>query len=186
MTSTSTTVAAVLAAGRSSRFPGDKLLHPLGGQPLATYVVDALLGVDLMLRLAVCPADSPGRATLFRDKGFEVVVNAAPERGLSSSLALAAQRATDLEAQALLICLADMPFVTEKHLQRLLERSGDEPSATLVNGHGHPPAVFPRRQFPQLVALSGDLGGRELLARARLVEAPPGLARDFDTLEDFG
>lgn len=110
----------------------------------------------------------------------------APERGMAASLALAAVRATELGARKLLICLADMPYVTGEHLARLLDLVGDEPAATRVDGQGGPPVAFPSRLFPALAVLSGDRGARQLLANARLLEAPEALTKDFDTIADFG
>ena len=45
--------------------------------------------------------------------------------------------------------------------------------------------IFARRLFPDLTSLSGDHGAKHLLAGARLIAAPPGLSRDFDTPTDF-
>lgn len=185
MTNGKGVVAAVLAAGSSSRFPGDKLLHPLAGKPLAAHIADTLAGFDVGYRLAICPSTPPDRADLFASRGFETIVNPAPERGMASSLAVAAERATQLGVSRLLICLADMPYVTGEHLAALLNLTGEAPSATRIAGHGGPPAAFPSRLFSALAGLSGDKGAREMLAHARLLDAPPDLTKDFDTLADF-
>ncbi len=178
--------AVVLAAGLSSRFPGDKLLHPLRGKPLAARIADTLAALPFAHRLAVCPAESPGRTSLFAARGFEIVVNDAPGRGMASSLALAAQRAIALDVDGLLVCLADMPNVTATHLERLLSAAGDAPAATVVDGRHGPPAVFGRDLLPALASLTGDKGARDLLSRATPIEADPELGRDYDTLADFG
>jgi molybdenum cofactor cytidylyltransferase len=186
LTSTSVIAAAVLAAGRSSRFPGDKLMHPLQGKPLAAHIAETVAGLDVAFRLAVCPVEFPDRARLFNSRGFTTITNADPARGMASSLALAAERASTLGADRLLICLADMPYVTGEHLAALLDLADDLPAATRIGERGGPPSAFPSRLFPALAGLSGDQGARELLAGARLLEAPDALTRDFDTLADFG
>lgn len=187
MTGSSPSIAAtVLAAGLSTRFGADKLLHPYAGKSLAAHIADTLVALPLARRLAICPPEPSARAELFRDRGFGIITNPEPQRGMASSLALGAQRAIDLGADALLVCLADMPHVTAEHLLKLIAASGSSDTvATAFAGTRSPPAIFSRRLFPELTALSGDHGARHLLSRATLIEAPPTLALDFDTPADF-
>lgn len=184
MTAPEVTVALVLAAGRSSRFSGDKLLHPLAGKPLAAHVADRLAAMAFSHRLAVCPAGAEDRAALFRSRGFEIIENFDPDEGMGHSLALGARRALELGAEAMIVCLADMPYVTEAHICALLAASVDA-AATVSGGTKSPPAAFGKSFLPQLARLSGDSGARDLLRHAALVEAEPKLVRDFDTPADF-
>jgi len=176
----------VLAAGLSTRFGGDKLLYPYAGKPLAAHIADTLAAMPLRWRIAIVPPPPSPREALFRERRFELIENPDPQQGMGASLALGAQRATELGAAALLVCLADMPNVTAAHLMQLIEAAGDSDAiATGFDNSRGPPAVFARRLFPELAALSGDHGAKHLLARATLVAAPPGLTRDFDTPRDF-
>ena len=179
-------VAIVLAAGLSRRFVGDKLLAPLAGKPLAAHIADTLASMNLRARLAVCPGRNEERAALFKDRGFEIVWNDAPEEGMGHSLALAAIRARALAADAALVCLGDMPNITVAHLRRLIAAAQAGPVATEVDGVRMPPAIFPRAMFTDLSALTGDRGARSLLAAARTVRAEPPLELDIDTAADFG
>lgn len=186
MTAPSSIAAVVLAAGLSTRFGGDKLLHPHAGKPLAAHIAETLAAMPLGHRLAICPPEPSPRVELFRDRGFEIITNPEPQRGMASSLALGAQRAIDLGADALLVCLADMPNVTADHLLRLIATTeASDTAATQFAGTRSPPAIFTRQLFAELAALSGDHGARHLLAQAALIEAPSELARDFDTPADF-
>lgn len=176
----------VLAAGLATRFGADKLLHPYAGKPLAAHIADTLATMPLAHRLAICPPEPSARAELFRARGFDIITNPEPQRGMASSLALGAQRAIDLDADTLLVCLADMPHVTAEHLLKLIAASSSNDTvATTFAGTRGPPAIFSRHLFPELTALSGDHGARHLLSRATLIEAPPTLALDFDTPADF-
>jgi molybdenum cofactor cytidylyltransferase len=186
LTGTRTVVAVVLAAGSSTRFGGDKLLQPLAGKPLAAHVADTLAGMGLS-RIAVCPAGDATRAALFAARGFEVVANPDPGRGMGASLGLGAARALALDAGTMLVCLADMPFVTAGHLEALLEGiGGSDAAVTLANGTRSPPALFARRLFTRLTSLDGDSGARDLLRSATPIAASPEMVRDFDTPADFG
>lgn len=178
--------AVVLAAGLSTRFGGDKLLYPYAGKPLAAHIADTLVAMPVSWRIAIVPPAPSPREALFRERGFELVANPDPQQGMGASLALGAQRATELGAAALLVCLADMPNITATHLAQLIDAAGDSDAvATGFDGSRGPPVIFARRLFPDLAALSGDHGAKHLLARARLIAAPPGLMRDFDTPTDF-
>lgn len=184
MTAPRRVVAIVLAAGLSSRFPGDKLLHPFQGKPLAEHIAMTLTHLPIGVRLAICPTGSAPRRDLFLRHRFEIVDNADPSRGMSSSLALGAERAIELNADAMLVCLADMPMIPVKHLEALLAVDADV-VATEANGTRSPPVVFAHAVLPQLLALTGDQGPRHLLKSAAVVQADPALLRDFDRPNDF-
>lgn len=181
MTAARRVVAVVLAAGQSMRFGGDKLMHPLDGKSLGAHIAATLADTPVVARIAVCPTGSP-RRELF--PGFEIIDNPHPEHGMGMSLALGARRAIALDAGALLVCLADMPYVTREHLNALL--AVDAPAVvTDCNGTRSPPAVFVRELLPELAALTGDHGARHLLKSAATVTADAALIRDFDTPADF-
>jgi molybdenum cofactor cytidylyltransferase len=173
----------VLAAGSAVRFGGDKLMHPLAGRPLAEHITITLASLPVASRVAVCPAGS-ARRELYERSGFEIVENPHPEQGMGTSLALGARRAIALDADALLVCLADMPFVTRAHLLALLSVEGAA-VATECAGVRTPPAIFVRALLPDLATLTGDRGARGLLRGAATVVADAALVRDFDTPDDF-
>jgi molybdenum cofactor cytidylyltransferase len=182
LTASRRVVAVVLAAGSGARFGGDKLLHPLNGLPLGEHIAVTLGGMAVT-RLAVCPVERARRA-LFERHGFEIIDNPHPEQGMGTSLALGAVRAIALDADALLVCLADMPFVTEEHLLALLAVDAAA-VATESDGTLSPPAVFGRELLPELAKLTGDQGARGLLKSAVVVRSAAELVRDFDTPHDF-
>jgi molybdenum cofactor cytidylyltransferase len=185
LTGNSSIVAAVLAAGLATRFGADKLLHPFAGRPLAAHIADTLAALPVAHRLAVVTTSHPERSALFVERGFAIAENDGPARGLASSLALAAEWAHRHHAEALLICLADMPNVTVDHLTRLIAASEDnDVVATEANGVRSPPAIFSRALLPQLATLTGDRGARDLIANAAVVVAPPALVQDIDTPDD--
>jgi molybdenum cofactor cytidylyltransferase len=176
-------VAVVLAAGSATRFGGDKLRYPLRGKPLAAHIADTLAAI-VPACIAVCPPASPERAQLFTSRGFAIIENSDPGRGMGSSLALAAQQAQQLGAQRMLVCLADMPNVTSTHLERLIATDADV-VATEADGIRTPPVLFASRRFATLTQLTGDKGARDLLRAAATVIATTDLVRDYDTPADF-
>src|SRR5487761_1964714 len=108
-------VGLLLAAGRSTRFGSNKLLHaPSGEPPLALQAARCLSGLEYSL--AVIPEGDAMLRTLFRGFGLAVVevtgaepMNADLPPGLSDSLRAGLKATPD--AAAWIIALSDMPQV---------------------------------------------------------------------------
>ena len=174
---------AILAAGQGKRFGSEKLMANLGGIPLGFHIADTLAQMPFGWRIAVC---SKGTALTqrFSAAGFDIIANAEPEKGQSHSLHLAVRAVQATEATALLVVLADMPFVTKGHVEKLLAQTREIVASTSGDGP-MPPALFPREVWPQLLATTGDAGARDLLKDASLVYAPPSELRDIDVPADL-
>lgn len=181
--------AILLAAGGSRRFgASDKLLVPVAGAPLAFHAATRIAELAPGRRIAVCPDDDGPLARQLAAQGFEIVGNPDEALGLSRSLACGIAAAARGPQPAALICLADMPFVTLRHLKDLLARFDpvDAPVVASTNGEAAmPPALFARSLFDRLQAGEGDRGGKALLAGALLVRAEAGELADIDRPEDL-
>ncbi len=159
--------AVVLAAGRSARMGGNKMLAELGGKPLVARAVEAALGAGLAPVVVVTgwQADEVEEALPACD--VLAVRNPDFAEGMAGSLArgLAALPA---DVDAALIQLADMPRVTSGHLLRLKAAfDPDEGRAICVptfGGRRGNPVLFAREFFGEMESLSGDTGARRLLA----------------------
>jgi molybdenum cofactor cytidylyltransferase len=174
---------AVLAAGQGSRFGSDKLMADLDGRPMALHVAEILSELPFGWRFAVC---SKGAALVqhFSAVAFATIENAAPEKGQSHSLHLAVEAAGETDAKALLVVLADMPFVSAAHIERLIG-AGDGIIASTAGNRPTPPALFPRSVWPMLLATTGDAGARDMLRDATLVNATETELRDIDVVTDL-
>ncbi|WP_405242722.1 nucleotidyltransferase family protein [Lentisalinibacter salinarum] len=173
--------ALVLAAGGSRRLGAPKQLLTFGGEAL----------VRRALRLAAGPCG--GRSLLVLGAEYTRVLEAAGEvaryfvvnehwqRGLSSSLVLGVECLPD-DCDGLLVLLTDQPLVDETDLARLAAAWRSRPDAIAASRYGGRggnecgddggdilgvPAIFPRRLFPELRALTGDRGARPLIERHR-------------------
>jgi len=170
---------AVLAAGRGIRFGGGKIEATCAGKPLGRWVLDAVEGAGLGKGTIITGPEGASFA-----EGWTALVNPQPERGLGSSLALAAKAALDDEAPALLVLLADMPLVTSGYLRELASVSA--PAATRQgDGHAGVPVLLDRVLLERAAELGGDRGAGSLLSGAALLDPPPGMLRDVDTPEDL-
>ncbi|WP_205665084.1 NTP transferase domain-containing protein, partial [Caldimonas tepidiphila] len=115
--------ALLLAAGRSRRFGADKRAAPVGGRPM--------LEASLVLWRAALPAAVPLTVVLRDDDGDALAervraLGAQPLRAAGSARGLGASLAAGALAQpagsALLVGLADMPFVRAATIARVAAR----------------------------------------------------------------
>jgi molybdenum cofactor cytidylyltransferase len=183
----------ILAAGASARMaPRDKLLEPVAGQPLLRRVVQRALDAGVPV-VVVLPPDRPLRAAALAGLAVATVVAADANRGMAASLR-AGMAALPMGATGVMILPADMPAITAQDLRQMIARHEAAPDrllrgATAAGREGHP-ALFPADLFGALAAVTGDEGGRSVLAAHRdRVEhiALPGdhAVLDLDTPEDW-
>lgn len=108
---------------------------------------------------------------------------------MASSLKVAALAAQARNVDALLVLLADMPFVTAAHLRELIAQSAAHPDQPVFSvgpdGVAQPPALFPSTFLPALAALEGGKGGRSLSQAAILVACPADQLLDIDTVDEL-
>ena len=170
---------AVLAAGRATRFGGDKLEAMCAGKPLGRWALDAVEAAGLKPGLIVTGPQGASFA-----EGWTRVLNPEPEAGLGSSLALAATLALTGGREALLVLLADMPLVTAAYLRALA--AAPAPAATRYpDGHAGVPVLLDRGLIGAAARLTGDRGAGPLLVEAALLDPPAGMLRDVDTAENL-
>jgi len=163
-------VAAVLAAGSARRFGGGKLDTVVGGKMVGRIVLDRLCALPVDHVLLIVPPAIPRFASGGLPDKVELVINGDAADGMGTSLALAADRAIDWEADALLVVLADMPLVREDSLRALIMDDGTARqeqlrAARYPDGRLGPPALFGAQWLDELSGLSGDKGARDLLQR---------------------
>src|SRR3546814_9977731 len=89
---------------------------------LAAHAAQVIADGGFGASIAVCRAGGERTIDLVAGLGFAVVINEASIRGMSRSLALGVSRAADCDVDAVLVCLADMPFINAGHLRGLLDR----------------------------------------------------------------
>ncbi len=171
----------LLAAGMGARFGGGKLEAMLNGTMLGLHAARSIAALGITRRIAVCHRDNAALNSAIAALEYEIHINPAPETGLASSLRIGIANAGDTDA--VLIALADMPFVTQDHLIALIAAAatGRASASCMPAGTPMPPAILPRAMFGAVAMLGGDQGARALLADAVRVEASPAVLADIDT-----
>ena len=173
------------AAGNSSRFGSNKLLHVMDdGRPMIASILDAVRPVEGCKRILVTQYDEV--AALAPD--FEVVMNDRPDLGISHSMQLGLQAGGD--ADAYMFCVCDQPGLSTATIERLIEayKKGTAGIVSLAwQGKMCNPKIFSSRYKEELMRLSGDTGGRQIISSHKddilLIEADSeDEVRDIDTL----
>jgi molybdenum cofactor cytidylyltransferase len=177
--------AVLLAAGRGTRFGGNKLEAMFGGAMLGLHAARTLAGMGYGALFAVHNPSHTKLAAALSAEGFMLIDNDAPDAGLSHSLALAANAALATDADAMLICLGDMPFVTADHLRAIVAAGDGVVVASALDDIRMPPALVPRPLWPSLMAMTGDSGARHLLRTATAIQGTAALLADIDTRADL-
>jgi CTP:molybdopterin cytidylyltransferase MocA len=151
----------------------DKLLLEVEGRSLLARALAAAAGRDSVV--VASPALAP---TIPAATGRTVVVNDAPERGMSHSLRLADAALGGADCP-LIVLLADTPYVDRPLVDRVAAALGDADVAYPVRAGaaGHP-VVFGPRARREIAALpDGDT--------VRLNEPGEGPFLDVDTPDDY-
>jgi molybdenum cofactor cytidylyltransferase len=178
------TALVLLAAGRSEPFGTvDRLLEPFLGRPLAMHITTALEAMPFAQRIVVKDSTEVD----FGARGYHVIHNRQPDRGLIHFAKLGIEQLRDDGIEAVLFALAGMPRVTAGHIYHMLD-AADGPDAVVASSNGVrpcPPVLFGADQFDALRALDGDEDARALVLSGKHVVASPAELIDIDTPEEL-
>lgn len=210
-----------LGAGKSCRMGASKLSLTLpdrfstvpGGLRLGSLALEQLKRTGIRPIIAVTQAGAPpawlaeeahwqpggsGRPDLEGEERAGSVIRVPCEdapRGMAYSIRCGMREALRFHPEAVVIVLADQPWVSSEMILRLtgVYRQGTERPSFVASGDrgkAKPPILFGRDMFDALLKLEGDQGARQLLAspayQGRIVEeADPARFFDADTPDDW-
>lgn len=183
----------VLAAGTSSRYGArNKLLEPIGGEPLVRRAVASLADAPLAGVTVVLGHERERVRAALADRDVEFRDNDDYGCGQATSLRTGVEAARDADVDAALFALGDMPAVSRETIETLLEahrRTGRSALAAGYDGRRGNPVLFDASHFDALARVPGDVGGRDVLRGApdaAIVETgDPGVLRDVDRPGDL-
>jgi len=182
----------VLAAGKSSRLGRPKQLLQLDGQPILDIVL-ANAGRSLLANvILVLGGDADRIAAAIDDHGQQLIINPDFAEGQSTSLHKGIAAIGESAAGAIVL-LGDQPQVTPQIIDRLVaafHESGSDIVQPVYGGSPGNPVIFRRTVFPELLAITGDRGARDVIQQKRdaVLRVPfPDLSvpLDVDTDEDY-
>lgn len=184
--------AIVLAAGKSTRMGEPKQLLQLDGKPLLERTLANLRNSnvsDIVVVLGFAAQDIQQQVALGETR---VVENADYEQGMASSLRVGLGE-LDAGTDGALIVLADQPFVRPETLNRIIDRFQQSDAQIVVptyQGFRGNPVLLDRRVFPEVMALTGDVGCRAVFGdhKGGIVKVAVddiGILVDIDSKHDF-
>lgn len=172
------TAAIILAGGASSRMgeARNKLLLPLHNRPILAHVLEAALGsqarpIVLVLGHQAAIVQEHIRPCL-KTREIQVVENPAYLQGQSTSMhaglrtLLAQIDGYMKDITGVIFLLGDQPMITSAMIDKLVslyEQTGRRIVLPLYQGQRGNPVIFSLELVPELLAVSGDEGGRSLL-----------------------
>ncbi len=166
----------MLAAGSGKRMrlaKASKLLLPVGAEQ--TLIGAALINAAVWQPSAMVVVVQPDNAAIAAEINgtlagvpavpLHIIENPRHEEGLGTSLATGIAALGD-EIGAALVVLGDMPYVGSTIIEKLVAAHIEQARPITIPEYGGkvgPPTLFSRAMFAELLKLSGDVGGRQLV-----------------------
>ena len=186
--------AVVLAAGRSTRMGAiNKLIAEIGGKPLVRIAAEQALASHASPVIVVTGHERDKVEAALAGLPVRMVYNPGFAEGLGTSLRIGIA-ALPAEVDGVIVCLGDMPQVDHTLIDKLIAAFDPEKGALVVtpsiDGRRGNPVVWSRRFFPDLMAVQGDVGARNLIGSyaEAVVEVPvagEAALTDVDTPESL-
>ena len=178
----------LLAAGRASRFGGNKLLVEIEYRALILHSARSLSPCDRII--AVVRTDDEALQSSLHTNGIDCVLNPQPERGMGYSIACAVTASTGSSGWCMLP--ADMPYISTSTTQQVVNalRAGAALAAPYYHGRRGHPVAFSHQFHDALSTLDGDSGARDILRQyadqvTAIVTDDAGVLVDVDTPADL-
>jgi molybdenum cofactor cytidylyltransferase len=190
----------ILAGGLSTRFPGNKMLHLVGGKPLIVHTVEKFISAGMDKIVVVFGKDAPRvfEALASEISGEELSklfftfnLNYAAG-GMSSSIKTGMKIV--LPDENVVIHPADVPFLKPSSIEKVVQShvSSDLPiTVACYNGRHAHPILFKPEMREELMGITEEGRGlKSIVGKYRdkilcVETGDPGTLRDIDTPEDL-
>ena len=180
----------LLAAGASARLGRPKQLLAYRGRSLLRHAAEAAVESVCRPVLVVLGAEAERMRPELDGLPVQIFENVDWAQGMASSLC-AGLRAVPEDAEGAVVILCDQPLLTGDVIDALVTACGESRAPVAASEYGGTlgvPALFGRALFPELAALTGAEGAKQVILRhaadAARVPFPGGLV-DIDTPDDL-
>jgi molybdenum cofactor cytidylyltransferase len=181
----------LLAAGTSSRMGRNKMLFELNGESVLRGAARRALAAGLSPLLVVLGHEADKARPELEGLPCQVVINPDYEQGINSSVK-AGISALPAGTQATVVMLADMPFVAPEMIGGLIDRYRESEAPLVISdyeGVNAPPMLYDRCLFDELLTMTGEGCGRQVVKRhreeAEVLSWPASALADIDVPEDY-
>lgn len=158
----------LLAAGAGKRFGGNKLTAQIHGKPMYLWAMENLEEMKTEMPTVVVTG-TPEIVSAAEAKGMIAIFNGQPELGISFSIRLGIEAVMqeDRKVDGILFMVCDQPWLEKTTLARLISEFDGGILALSYGERRGNPVIFSREYLKELSELSGDTGGRQVMARHR-------------------
>jgi molybdenum cofactor cytidylyltransferase len=181
----------LLAAGTSSRMGSNKMLFPLEGESVLRRAARQALAGGLSPLVVVLGHESDKAMREIEDLPCQWALNPLYQEGINSSVK-SGILALPQEVQGTMVMLADMPFVTAEMIAAMIERYRASEAPLVISdyaGVNAPPMLYDRSLFTELLTMTGEGCGRQVVRRhrdeAEVLAWPESALADLDVPEDY-
>lgn len=159
----------IMASGYSERFGSNKLLESFVDKPLFTYAVDLAGSCETDMKIIATRYDPIVQYVKENVPTMHVIWNEHPERGISESIHLGIKylkQQKEYEKYAgccFMVC--DQPLLQKESMQKLFKSFYTNPEGIhmcVTKEREGNPVIFPKQLFDELMALTGDKGGKRI------------------------
>ena len=185
------TAGIILAAGSSTRFGSPKQLLDWKGQPFVRHVAETALKAGLSPVVVATGAYSEKVQEAVKGLPVEIVHNEDHKQGQGTTVARAVASLPPETGSAVFL-LADQPQIPVEIVRALVEshinKMQDIIIPLVLEERRANPVLFDRVTFPNLMKLTGDVGGRAVFSMHKVEFLPwhdDKLLFDVDTPEDY-
>jgi molybdenum cofactor cytidylyltransferase len=157
--------AIILAAGQSKRMGKPKPLLRFGDKTFLEQIISVLKLSDVDRITVVLGAEAETIKSSVDLSETNIVINKDYLKGQLSSL-IAAIEDTPEETEAVLLCLADAPFVSKEVVNKIVSKFKETNNPIIVpifNGERGHPTLFSKSLFNELLNAPQDQGARYVL-----------------------
>ena len=181
----------LLAAGASTRMGRNKLFFELEGETLLRRAVNRAVAAGLDPVIVVVGHEAERAQRELVGLACRSVVNTDYTRGVNSTVRLGISEVPQI-ANAAVVMLVDMPFVTSEMLEALVTRYRESTAPLVISQYGDvnaPPMLYDRSLFPEIRTMEGEGCGRQVIRRHRdeaaVVQWPESALTDLDVPDDY-
>jgi molybdenum cofactor cytidylyltransferase len=169
-----------------------KQLLQLDERPLLQHVLDNVRASGVKEIVLVLGSSAELIRRNIDAEDVRVVINESYQQGMGTSLK-AGLSVVRSESESAIVVLADQPFVRPATLDQLMtehDRSKAQIVIPTYRGFRGNPVLLDRAVFPEVMALSGDIGCRAIFGNhlEGIIKTPvndPGILLDVDRQSDF-
>lgn len=152
----------LLAAGKSSRFNGNKLLTEFNNKPLICHTMDKVKEVEFNDLVIVTGHREIQEIAM--QNNIRSVINHFPEKGLSYSVQLGIKESSECDGYMFMVC--DQPHLSLHTIRQMIDLFSKSEKRIICAGYksrlGNP-CIFSCQYKEKFFSLSGDVGGRKII-----------------------